>query len=67
MLRHLLRRRARLSHTSLTSALPRPHRERAPAWRRSLVWAALVTLVASALYFSIAEREVESPAPALVR
>jgi len=67
MLRNLLRRRARPSRTSLTAVLPRPHRKRAPSWRRSLVWAALVTLVASALYFSIAEREVESPAPVLVR
>jgi hypothetical protein len=67
MLRNLLRRRARPPRTSLAAALPRAHREHGPRWRRSLAWAALVTLVASALYFSIAERDVRVPAPAVVR
>jgi hypothetical protein len=67
MLRNLLRRRARPPRTNLASALPRTPRDRGPRWRRSLAWAALVTLVASALYFSIAERDVQTPAPVLVR
>jgi hypothetical protein len=60
MFPHILRRRARRSRPSLTSPhLPR--RERPPPWRRPLTLAALITLVASALYFSVADREPKVP------
>jgi hypothetical protein len=38
-------------------------RERPKPWRRRLTWVALLTLVASALYFSIAEDDSPSPTP----
>lgn len=67
MLRHLLRRRARPSRTSLVAALPRARQPMSAArWRRSLAWAALLTLVASALYFSLADPDVSGPAPGVM-
>jgi hypothetical protein len=66
MFRHLLRRRARRSRTAPVGALLRTqHRDTPPAWRRPLAWAALLTLVASALYFSVTDRDVDKPTPAL--
>jgi hypothetical protein len=56
MFPHILRRRARRSRTSVAPFMPRPPRERPIPWRRPLTWVALLTLVASALYFSIADR-----------
>jgi hypothetical protein len=61
MFRHLLRRRGRRSRTSLVP--PHLHqRDKPPPWRRPLTWAALITLVVSALYFSVADRgEPDNP------
>jgi hypothetical protein len=60
MFPHSLRRRARKSR-----ATPAPnklqYREPARRWRRPLGWAALITLVAAALYFAT---ENERPSPA---
>lgn len=65
MFRHLLRRRGRRSRTSLVPPHLH-HRDRPLPWRRRLTWAALITLIASALYFSVAGRgEPETP-PAAV-
>lgn len=51
MFSHILRRRARRSRTSV---LPRPHaRERRVPWGHPLTWVALLTLIASAIYFSV--------------
>jgi hypothetical protein len=59
MFRHLLRRRARRSRTSLIPPHLQHHRDhvdRQRPWRRTLTWAALITLIASALYFSVTDR-----------
>jgi len=63
MFPHILRRRVRRSRTSI-APLRAPPRERPKPWRRPLTWVALLTLVASALYFSVAERDPPSSAPA---
>jgi hypothetical protein len=63
MFPHILRRRARRSRTSVAPFMPRPHRERTIPWRRPLTWVALLTLVASALYFSIADRQQKPAEP----
>jgi hypothetical protein len=60
MFPHILRRRARRSRTSLTPPHLH-HRDKPPPWRRPLTWAALFTLVASALYFSFADRQTKTP------
>jgi hypothetical protein len=62
MFPHILRRRGRRSRTSIPPLRP-THRDRGPSWRRPLAWAALLTLVASALYFSVADED-EPVAPA---
>ena len=70
MLRNLLRRRSRRSRTSIAPPIiNRAHlREKPPPWRRPLAWAALLTLIASALYFSVTDRSIEgaigAPSPA---
>ena len=40
-----------------------PPRERPKPWRRPLTWVALLTLVASALYFSVADRDSPTSVP----
>lgn len=62
MFPHILRRRVRRSRTSM-APWRAPPRERSPRFRRSLAWVALLTLVASALYFSVAERGSPPDAP----
>jgi hypothetical protein len=62
MFPHILRRRVRRSRTSMAPLRASP-REPPTAWRRPLTWVALLTLVASALYFSVAERESPAPEP----
>jgi hypothetical protein len=64
MFPHILRRRVRRSRTSMTP-LRAPPRERPKRWRRPLTWVALLTLVASALYFSLAEPDPPSAVPVL--
>jgi hypothetical protein len=65
MFRHLLRRRSRRSRTSLTPPHLH-HRDKPLPWRRPLTWAALITLIASALYFSVVDRsQPEQPPSAL--
>jgi hypothetical protein len=60
MVPHFLRRRARRPRTSLTP--PHLHyRDKPPPWRRPLTWAALLTLIASALYFAVADRGTRTP------
>lgn len=66
MFRHLLHRRARRSRTSLVPPHLH-HREKPLPWRRRLTWAALITLVASALYFSVTDRTQPPTPPADVR
>ena len=54
MFPYALRRRNRRPRT--VTAPAKPHLKiRTPRWRRSLAWAALLTLVASALYFSMGD------------
>lgn len=55
MFRHLLHRRTRRSRPSLTPPARLHPREKPPPWRRPLTWAALITLIASALYFSVTD------------
>jgi hypothetical protein len=67
MFPNFLRRRARRSRTSVSPfAPPRPRRDRPVPWRGPLTWVALLTLVASALYFAVADRRqtVDPPAQA---
>jgi hypothetical protein len=59
MFPHHLRRRARKSRSNPVS-LKLQQREPPRRWRRPLGWAALITLVAAALYFAT---EKEHPAP----
>jgi hypothetical protein len=59
MFPHHLRRRARKSRSNPV-AIKLQHREPARRWRRPLGWAALITLVAAALYFAT---ENEHPTP----
>ena len=63
MFPHILRRRARRSRTSMAPLRP-PSRERTTRWRRPLTWVALLTLVASALYFSVTDRDAPPTPPA---
>jgi hypothetical protein len=60
MFRYVLRRRRRMTRTSSSSPGEGPRKAR--RWRRQLAWAALFTLVASALYFAVAGRTT-SPEP----
>jgi len=66
MFPHILRRRARRSRTSMAPVRPPLRQPRVP-WRRPLTWVALLTLVASALYFSIAERGEPPTVPVQAR
>jgi len=59
MFRYVLRRRRRMTRTS--SSPPEGDRK-ARRWRRHLAWAALFTLIVSALYFSVAGRST-TPEP----
>jgi hypothetical protein len=59
MFPHHLRRRTRKSRSHAV-AINLPLREPPRRWRRPLGWAALITLVAAALYFAT---EDERPAP----